>query len=70
MPFPYTPGDHHYFSPDGNGEVRIPCIVVEVDEEGYPTKIKAAEGHEALCRMGFFQEGEDYVVISYEFSEN
>lgn len=70
MPFPYTPGDSLDFLPDGNGEVCIPCIVVEVDKEGYPIKIKAVEGHEVLCRMGFFQEGEDYVVISYKFSGN
>lgn len=66
MPVPHTIGEHIDFSPDGHGTVKIPCIITGVDNEGYIMRLSARYPHESLCKYGFFQEGEEYVVINYE----
>lgn len=44
----------------------VDCVVLEVhNEDGRILKMKAVTPDENLCKFGFFQEGEDYVVYEY-----
>jgi hypothetical protein len=49
----------------------VECIVMEVAaEDGRVTKIRAAEPDDKLGRVGFYMEGEDYVIFEYKFFYN
>lgn len=49
----------------------IECEVMEVSpEDGRITKMKALIHDERLAKMGFMIEGNDYVVVEWNYSEN
>lgn len=49
----------------------IECEVLEVSpEDGRITKMKALIRDERLARLGFIIEGEDYVVVEWNYSPN
>lgn len=66
MPHPYRINDRIDFSSDGEGKLMIPCVIMEVDEEGYITKLRASHPDESLCKRGFIYEHPHYVVIQYD----
>lgn len=65
------PGDIIHLEGTGDFAEGIECIVMEVDPiDGHVTKMKAAIYDERLGRMGFILEGEDWVVVEWEWSQN
>lgn len=49
----------------------IECIVMEVSpDDGRVIKMKAAIPDERLAKLGFIQEGDDYVVVEWEYYPN
>ncbi len=64
-------GDIIKLEASGEFAPYIECIVLEVSpEDGRVTKIKAAIRDERLAKMGFIIEGDDYVAVEWEYSEN
>ena len=58
---------------EGTGEFYpgIECIVLEVaPDDGRVTKMKAVTPDERLSRMGFIIEGEDWVAVEWQYSQN
>lgn len=55
----------------GDFEEGIECIVMEVaPDDGRILKAKAAHPDERLAKMGFIIEGDDYVIIEWNWSDN
>jgi len=57
--YQYIPGDLFVF-PNG-----LQAIVMEVDEYNDATKVKALNPDPELGKVGWFQEGEDWVCMAY-----
>lgn len=57
---------------EGTGDFAgMECIVMEVDPvDGHVTKMKAAVPDERLGKIGFILEGEDWIVVEWNWSEN
>lgn len=57
---------------EGTGDFAgMECIVLEVDAvDGRITKMKAVVPDERLGKMGFILEGEDWVAVEWNWSEN
>jgi len=65
------PGDIIFLEATGDMAPGIECVVMEVSpEDGRVIKMKAAIPDERLARMGFIIEGEDYVVVEWEYFPN
>lgn len=64
------PGDIFILESSGYFSPGIECIVMEVDEVGGVTKAKAAIPDPMLATIGFLQEGDDYVIIEWKWSNN
>lgn len=62
-------GDTFLIEATGEFAPGIECIVMEV-EEGRVKKAKAAIPDERLAKVGFIIEGEDYVIVEWEWSPN
>lgn len=56
----------------GTGDFAgMECIVMEVDPvDGRVTKMKAVIPDDRLGKMGFILEGEDWVVVEWDFCPN
>jgi len=48
----------------------IECEVLEVSPEGRITKMKAVIPDERLAKLGFIIEGNDYVVVEWNYCPN
>jgi hypothetical protein len=48
----------------------IDCEVLEIFENGAIKKLKACNRDERLARMGWLMEGEDYVMLPWQWSQN
>lgn len=62
-------GDHFYIEATGEFAPGIECIVLEMTD-GRITKAKAAVPDPRLASRGFLIEGEDYVIVEWNWSEN
>lgn len=47
--------------PDGHR-----TIVVAVNEDGMPVKVKSLEPDDQLGKIGWFREGDDWMIIQYD----
>lgn len=63
-------GDIITIEATGDFAPGIKCEVLEVSPEGRILKMKSLIKDERLLRMGFLIEGEDYVAIEWNWSEN
>lgn len=64
-------GDIVFIEGTGDFYPGIECIVLEIDpEDGRVTKMKAAIPDERLSKMGFIIEGENWVVVEWNYSLN
>jgi hypothetical protein len=63
------PGDTFFIEATGEFAPGIECIVMEVDG-GRITKAKAAIPDTRLPKHGFLIEGDDYIIIEWNWSEN
>lgn len=53
------------------GKKAIAVRVVEINREtGMPSKMKAVRRSEKLGKLGFIQEGDDWVKTEYQISRN
>lgn len=52
------------------GDEGIECVVTEIGEDGRITKAKAVKKDEKLLKLGFFIEGDDYVIFEFQICEN
>jgi hypothetical protein len=50
--------------------IPVQCEVLEVNQEGRVTKARAVHKDERLLKIGFFVEGEDYVIFEFQISHN
>ena len=62
-------GDTFYLEATGEFAPGIECIILEM-ENGRITKAKAAIPEERLLKAGFLIEGEDYIIVEWNWSEN
>lgn len=62
-------GDTFFIEATGEFAPGIECIVMEM-EDGRITKAKAVFPDERLAKRGFILEGEDYVIVEWEWSPN
>jgi hypothetical protein len=62
-------GDLFMIDATGDFAPGIECIVMEVDN-GRTTKARAAVPDERLTRHGFLIEGDDYIIVEWNWSEN
>ena len=61
-----NPGDKFMLDICGERE-PVECIVMEVHpEDGRITKAKAVENDDRLLRLGFFVEGDHYVIFELD----
>lgn len=68
---PRLPGDIIWLEATGDFAPGIECIVLEVSpEDGRVTKMKAAVPDKRLARIGFIEEGGEYVVVEWNYSSN
>lgn len=49
---------------------EIECIVMEVGDDGRAIKVKAVHPDERLLSIGWFKEGDDYVIFEYDINYN
>ncbi len=64
-------GDIVFIEATGDLAPGVECIVMEVSpDDGRVTKMKAAIPDERLARMGFMIEGDDYVVVEWDYWPN
>lgn len=64
------PGDIFIVEATGYFAPGIECIVMEVNDTGGITKAKAAVPDPLLAKVGFIQEGDDYVFFEWRWSPN
>lgn len=57
---PYYPGDI-FILPDNHE-----TIVMEVNDNGWPIKVKSLEPDPQLGKVGWFMEGEDWVIFQMD----
>lgn len=62
-------GDTFYIEGTGDFADGIECIVMEM-EDGRITKAKAAYPDPRLAKIGFLQEGDDYIIVEWNWSNN
>lgn len=48
----------------------IDIEVLEVDDEGDILKARAVNKHPIMLTSGWYEEGDDYVIFRYRWSEN
>lgn len=60
----YLPGDIFEMS-DGHQ-----TVVMEVNEDFWPIKVKSLEPDPQLGKIGWFQEENDWVIMTYTILEN
>lgn len=63
-------GDIIFLVATGDFAPGIECVVEEVDNEGRILKAKSLVRDERLAKLGFILEGEDYIVVQWNWSEN
>ena len=56
----YIPGDLFVLS-DGHN-----TLVIDTDEDGWPIKVKSLEPDPQLGKIGWFQEGDDWVIFQLD----
>lgn len=67
----HKPGDIIHLDGSGAFAEGLDCIVMEVDpNDGRVTKMKAAIPDDRLGKMGFILEGEDWVAVEWNYSQN
>ena len=66
----YNIGDIIVLEGSGIFHPGVECIVVQVADDGHPTKIKAAIPNEALGKHGFIGEEGEYYAVEWEWSPN
>ena len=65
------PGDIIWLEATGCFSPGIECIVMEVHpDDGRVTKMKAVVPDERLARIGFIEEGGDYVAVEWQYFPN
>ncbi len=62
-------GDIIVIGGTGDFAEGIECIVTEV-KDGRTVKAKAVNPDERLGKIGFLKEGDDYVIVEWNWSEN
>lgn len=62
-------GDTFFIEATGDFAPCIECIIMEMND-GRITKAKAAVRDERLLKHGFLIEGDDYIFIEWNWSEN
>ena len=62
-------GDSFYIEATGDFAPGIECIIMEM-KDGRITKAKAAKPDERLAKLGFLIEGDDYVIVEWDWSSN
>lgn len=63
------PDDTFFIEAAGEFGPGIECIVMQMDGDRI-TKAKAAVSDERLTKYGFLIEGNDYVIVEWNWSEN
>ena len=65
------PGDIIWLEATGYFAPGIECIVIEVDpNDGRIKKMKAAIRDERLAKLGFIEEGGEYVAVEWDYCPN
>lgn len=62
-------GDTFFIEATGIFAPGIECIIMEM-QDGRITKAKAAISDERLLKHGFLSEGDDYIIVEWNWSEN
>lgn len=63
-------GDIITLEATGDFAPGIKCIVEEVDESGLILRARALIRDERLAKMGFLMEGDDYIAVQWNWSNN
>jgi hypothetical protein len=63
-------GDTFMLHGIGDFEKGVECIVTEIGQDGRIIKAKVVNKNEKLLKLGFFEEGNDYVTMEYHWSKN
>ena len=62
-------GDKFYLEATGDFAPGIECIIMEL-KEGRITKAKSVVRDDRLLKHGFIIEGDDYIIVEWQWSEN
>lgn len=67
----YQVGDLFVIDAEGTQfATEIECIVLEIGHDGRATKVKAVWPDVRLATIGWYEEGNDYVIFEYNIAYN
>jgi len=66
----YIVGDTFFLGGTGEFKKGIECKVMEIGQDGRIVKAKVVNKDEKLLKHGFIEEGDDYIIMEFNWSKN